>query len=298
MTIDSSDVAVKALKRSEDGGEWVLRLQETDGSHARTTLRIASGIGSAREIDGRERNRGKSQVENGDLHTRLRPFQPRSFALRIKPPDKRIPPLSTQAVSLDHDTVAVSFHSQKHGADFDGRGQSIPGELLPPEIMSGEIPFRLQSSGPGAPNSLTSAGQEIALPEGKFDTAFLLATAAADEDRMTALGAGEIDVAWRVNSWSRPIGQWRRQRRIFGRSWGPPEAGYVTRADIAWVGTHRHDRRVRDQAYTFCYLFRYALPLPSGCSSLRLPDDATVKLFAVTLAQIGTGRLVPAADLF
>jgi alpha-mannosidase len=72
----------------------------------------------------------------------------------------------------------------------------------------------------------------------------------------------------------------------------------MTRADIAWIATHRHDHRVRDQAYTFCYLFRYAVPLPPDSSDLRLPDDPAVKIFAITLAQIGTGRLVPAADLF
>ena len=92
--------------------------------------------------------------------------------------------------------------------------------------------------------------------------------------------------------------QWRQQKRIFGRPWGPPKPGHLTRADIAWIATHRHDRRVRDQAYTFCYLFRYAVPLPPDSSELRLPDDPAVKIFAITLAKIGTGRLVPATDLF
>ena len=46
ISLDTDDVAVRALKRSEDGGEWVLRLQETAGSHTRTTLRLGTATES------------------------------------------------------------------------------------------------------------------------------------------------------------------------------------------------------------------------------------------------------------
>ena len=298
LSLDSTDVAVRALKRSEEGGEWILRLQETAGSRSRTTLRLGHGVGSAREIDGCERLRGGSQVEDGDLHTRLRPFQPKSFALRITPPEVRVPPLKTHSLTLSHDTIAASFHSQKRGADFDGNGHSLPGELLPQEIMSGEIPFRLPRPEPGEPNCVTCRGQALALPEEDFDTAFLLATAASEADCRAVVRTDGMNHELEVHSWSRPIGQWRSQRRLLGRPWGRPEPGYLTRTPVGWVGTHRHDRRVRDQAYLFCYLFRYAVPLPTKARVLELPDNPVVRVFAVTLAHSESGQLTPAANLY
>jgi alpha-mannosidase len=298
LSLDSPDVAVRALKRSEDGGEWVLRLQETAGSRSRATLRLGHGVGSAREIDGCERIRAAAQVEDGELHTRLRAFQPKSFAVRITPPETRISPLKTHSLVMSYDTVAASFHSQKRGVDFDGQGHSMPGELLPQEIMSGEIPFRLFKPEPGEPHCVTCRGQALELPEEDFDTAILLATAASEEDCRAVVQTDGISHALQVHSWSRPIGQWRLQRRLFGRPWGRPEPGYLTRTPVGWVGTHRHDSRVRDQAYAFCYLFRYALPLPTKARILELPDNPVIRIFAITLAQSEQGQLTPASSLY
>ena len=286
-----------SVLRAEQSNEVVLRLQEMSGSDSRVTLRLGEGIGSAREVDGCERERGRAQVEDGGLHTRLRAFQPKSFALRMTPPMRRIPPLRTTSVPLQFDTEALSFHSQSSGCDFDGRGHSIPGELFPAELMSGEIPFRLAAAAAGEPHCVSCRGQELALPGNDFDRLFLLVASVGPEASST-FDASDSGRSGRVHNWSRPIGKWRRQRYILGRPWGEATSGYLVRTPVAWIATHRHDRRVRDQAYRFCYLFRYSVPLTPGAGLFRLPDDPNVKVFAATVARIDATELIAAHDLF
>ena len=298
VSVDRPNVTVRALKRSEEGGEWVVRIQETAGSPSRVTIGLGEGLGSAREVDGCEAERGISQVEAGLLHARLSPFQPRSFAIRVTPPDTRIQPLRTFSLELERDTAVASFHGETRGVDFDGKGSSIPGELLPAEIMSGEVPFRRGEAKRGQPHALASRGQTLQLPPEDIDTVFLLATAACERDLDLSFTTGEVDHVVTVRSWSRPVGRWRQQRHVLGRPWGEPAPGYVVRTPVAWVGTHRHDRSVRDEPYAFCYLFRYALSLPVDATALRLPDDPRATIFAITAARLGASTLTPAHALF
>jgi alpha-mannosidase len=298
VELDSETVAVRAIKRAEEGQEIVLRLQESAGEQTRATIALGAGIGSAREVDGCENNLGSSQVEGGGLHTKLRPFEPKSFALRLTPPAVRVSPLRTSPLALDYDTEALSFHPGKRGCDFDGQGHSIPGELFPSDLMSGEIPFRLAPRTPGAAHSLSCRGQEIPLPESDSDAVVLLATVAGGDDLSATFTAGSRSASLTFHSWERPVGAWRRQRFVLGRPWGEPGPGRLVRAPVVWIATHRHDRRLRDQAYVHCYLFRYRLALQPGEQRLVLPNAPAVRIFAATLVRSSERCLVPAHDFF
>jgi alpha-mannosidase len=298
IEIDSAAVAVRAMKRAEEGQEIVLRLQESAGEQTRATIVVGEAIGSAREIDGCEKDLGGAQVEDGGLHTGFRPFEPKSFALRLTPPAIRVPPLQTSPVALEYDIEALSFHSRQRVCNFDGQGHSIPGELFPSDLMSGEIPFRLARSAPDCAHCVSCRGQELSLPVTDSNVLFLLATAAGSHDISAAFRTGSRAVNLKVHSWERPIGAWRQQRFVLGRAWGEPRPGWLVRTPVAWIATHRHDRRLRDQPYVYCYLFRYRIPLEKGEPRLILPNAPQVRIFAATLVRSSEADLVAANDFF
>jgi alpha-mannosidase len=95
------------------------------------------------------------------------------------------------------------------------------------------------------------------------------------------------------------IGRWKAWRRWpLGGRWGRPGSGFLVRQPIAWLATHRHDRRGRDEPYVFCYLFAFVLELPPGAGTIRLPDDPAVRLFAATLSDEPFSATEPATTLY
>jgi alpha-mannosidase len=73
--------------------------------------------------------------------------------------------------------------------------------------------------------------------------------------------------------------------------------GFIKPAPLAWFASHRHDREGASEAYSYSYLFAYALDIPEGARTLTLPEDGRVRVFAVTASDEGE-RLRPAGPLF
>jgi alpha-mannosidase len=59
---------------------------------------------------------------------------------------------------------------------------------------------------------------------------------------------------------------------------------YLKHDDIAWIGTHRHSIIGINEPYTFCYLYKYAIDIPQGATTLTLPDNDKVRIMAITVA--------------
>jgi hypothetical protein len=75
--------------------------------------------------------------------------------------------------------------------------------------------------------------------------------------------------------------------------------GFIHRDELAWVGTHRHDGATgRNEPYVFCHLFKYALDLPPGATSVTLPDDERIRVLAMTVADDPNDDTRPAGRLY
>lgn len=298
LETDQPRIQLRTLKRAEARAEWIVRLQESDGARGHVAIALGEGVGSGEEVDGCEETIGQAQVEGGKLHARLQSFQPRSFAVKISPPARRVQPLRTASLELPVDFDVASFHAEDAHVDFDGHGRSFPGELVPSEIMSGEVLFRLSRSPGGTPRALACRGQVLELPPDRFDSVFLLATAADDKQVETHFLVDERRYDLVVDSWSGPVATWWRRPTVFGRFFGRPRPPRLVRTPVAWLATHRHDRRTRDEPYTFCYLFRYELETGPEARQLVLPSDPRIAVFAATVAQTEGRRLRPAWPLY
>ncbi len=151
------------------------------------------------------------------------------------------------------------------------------------------------------------------IPAG-YNRIYLLA-AAAGGDQHAVFAVGNHSTTVTVQDWSGFLGQWdtRVWSRNETRDWATsahhqpwvldkqredPEPsprfptdylglrqGYVKPADVAWYASHHHTAAGLNEPYQYSYLFAYALDLPAGATTLTLPDNPAIRIFAVTVAQ-------------
>jgi alpha-mannosidase len=58
---------------------------------------------------------------------------------------------------------------------------------------------------------------------------------------------------------------------------------YTKRDPIAWFASHRHIAYPsKNDAYQYCYLFKYAIDIHPGAKTLTLPANDKIRIFAVT----------------
>ncbi len=302
LTLGSDGAELMALKKAETTQDWLVRIREIGGRDSGPVrLSAAAPLAGASEVDGCERAARPLAIEGGGLVVDLPRHAPRSYLLSPQAPSAPLPALESAPVGLDFDVVGTSLHGFA-GADLDGRGRSIPGELFPTRVRSGGLTFELGPVHPGAPNATACRGQQLSLPDGVFDRLHILATSTASGGTCGSFvwrvgpecGAHEI----RVPYYSGFVGQWKtfssRLAFIFKR-WKP---GYLERTPVAWVASHRHDRKVRDEVYTYCYLFLFELPIPPGAREIALPDEPSIKIFSAMASNAGRYPLRAAADLY
>ncbi len=135
---------------------------------------------------------------------------------------------------------------------------------------------------------MTCKGDTILLPAGhKYNRLYLLA-ASTDGDYVGTFRCGRNKTDLVVPSYTGFIGQWGHTGHT---------KGYLKDAEIAHVGTHRHAPD-GDQVYEFTYMFKFGIDVPEGATSLILPDNDKIVLFAATLVQEGNRPATAACELF
>jgi len=306
----------------------VLRVQELYGRPARTPIKFALPIRSLREINAAEEPVGSFPISSGNLIVDLKPYQPRTFALRLQTPIDQLRRGDASApIDLAYNLDGISTDARSSDGNLDGKGQTLAAELLPPGLTIDGVRFKFGSSAPGALNVLVPMGQTLALPQGSYNRVYVLA-AAVGGDVTTTIGGQALT----IREWQGPVGQWdsrlkepRQLREVSvapmtrGQSWTADaidqdlvvqydagtgavrgidqiRRGFVKREEIAWVGTHRHGPN-GNQPYIASYIFFYAIDLPAGVREIRLPDDNRIRIMAITAGR-EPFHLWPAAALY
>jgi alpha-mannosidase len=264
-------------------------MEETAGIPASgVTLGCARPITEAREVNGAEEMIGPGELRDGTILADFRPYQPRTFAIRLASPAPVSPiaPPVTQAVAVPYNLVGITPHGRPNQADFDGSGRTLPGELLPETITCQDVPFTTGPRGDGEPNILSCQGETILLPAGNFTRLYILASAVGG-DRLAHFRVGEREADLSIQDAEEPIAQW--DNRVAGEELITDPAqiqpGYTKGDRIAWVGTHRHRQDGGRDAYAYFYLYKYALDVPLGAPSITVPNDPRIRIAAMTVAK-------------
>jgi alpha-mannosidase len=300
VSLDTPQVAVRAIKMAESGDEIIVRLQELEGRFADDArISFASGIMAAREVNGSEAPVGPAILEDGDIVADFKPHQLRTFAVRLAAPPARLRPPVSKPVPLPFDLDVASLDEEKNGGDFDGAGHTLPAELLPAAITSQSVRFQFgPTAAPAEKNALSCAGQTIPLPKGNFSRLYLLAASTSGDTKATFLIDGRpTDLV--IQEFSGLVGQWD-SRVVDGKVVEPDRIvpGFIKRDPIAWLGTHRHTAEGKNEPYVFCYLFRYRIDLPKGAKALVLPKDEHLRILAATAASDVNDDARPAQLLY
>ncbi len=304
LALNSDQVQVEAVKKAEDSDEIIVRLQELTGKPAdNLALHFPVAIAAAREVDGQERPVGNATLKNGELAFTMKAFGLRAFALKLAPPPKTAMPVTSQSVALAYDTDVISSRAKRNDGSMTADGGAYPAEMFPKQVVREGVQFKLGSTADGEKNAVTAHGQSLDLPAGKFNRVHLLV--AADGDTTGQIKIGAASLPFNVPNWTGFIGQWDNRvwnnptHKIDLESKQPPTGlvpGFIKRAPVAWFTTH-HNTPQGDAYYDFSYLFELTYDLPAGTTSLTLPDNAKVRVFAVSVAD-EPGATPPAAPLY
>jgi alpha-mannosidase len=294
LSLNTRQVAVRALKLAEDGDRLIVRLQELSGRPAAgvNIRRAAPSDQNLEEVDGQERDIARSSGTINMPAYGLRAFSIDPWSLNH---GQRIPPPSSQPLALPFNVDVVTptrpASSNKPATGFDSDGRTIPAEMLPSTLRCEGVTFNFGAA--GSPNAVSCRGQKIALPPGSINRVYLLAAASNGEAKVTFhIGDQPIDLT--IQDWGGYIGL--PDDRIWKGS-NYPEAdyewhnrfagiapGFVRPDPVAWYSSHRHAPDGSNEIYDYCYLFKYRIDLPVNARTLTLPDEPRVKILAATAA--------------
>ena len=306
LKVSNPRIRVLAVKKAEDSDEVIVRLVELGGKpQPDVRISFAAPIREAREVNGQEQPVGPATITSGALVASFGAYQPRTFALRVAGPPAKAAAVRSAPVSLTYDVGAASNDGQHAEAGFDGKGNALPAEMLPETIAFNGVQFKLAPAKTGAPNAVIAKGQAINLPTGRFNRVYLLA-ASADGDQQAAFEVGSKQVELNIQDWGGFIGQWDDRQWTgtkldvdhanYGQMTGLRQ-GYIKRADLAWYCDHHHDADGKNATYAYSYLFGYAVDLPAGAKSIRLPQNDKIRILAISVADENP-ELKPAQPLY
>jgi alpha-mannosidase len=333
----SGHFAVRALKKAEDGDEVVVRVQELYGEPGRATIALGVRIVGAREITAAEESIRPLSVIDGRVSVDLGRYQSRSLAVTLQQGPRPAIARDATVLDLPFNLDGVSTDRARDDGDFDGRGRTLAAELLPERFEMHGVPFRFGPATAGASNVVVPKGQTLTLPAGSYNRLYVLAAAVGADTPATfgfaRKGAPAPSTTVNVQEWEGAVGQWSSRvvdDRLLRTEYIAPEGdnqswtadaindlivtrfdratrtvsgidrirpGFMKRAEVAWVGTHRHVAE-GNQAYVLSYVFAYALEVPKGAISVRLPSNDRVRILAMTLAQESAAQLRPAGTIY
>ena len=315
LKLSSPRVRLLALKKAEQGDEIIVRLVELDGKpQPNIKVSFAAPITSAREVNGQEQPVGAATVSGGVLVTSFTAYQPRTFAVRLAAPPAKVAGVHSAPVPLRYD-VAVASNDGSHSADgFDGKGNALPAEALPAQIVFNDVQFRLAptaaaSTTSAALNAVVAKGQTLELPTGRYNRVYVLAASAeGDQKASFKTGSKNVDLTVHdltIQDWGGFIGQWDDRQWIakdipiqslpgqtehddYAEMTGI-KAGYIKRADLAWYCSHHHNAAGENVPYGYSYLFAYPIDLQPGAKTIQLPDNHKIRILAISVAEENPG---------
>jgi alpha-mannosidase len=292
LKVDNPRIRVLAVKRAELSDEVVVRLVELDGKpQSDVKVSFATPIASAREVNGQEQPVGSATVADGALVTSFGAYQPRTFALRLTAPSARVARIKSTPITLTYTLATSSNDGGRTTVGIDGKGNALPAEMLPSQILFNDVRFQLASAKTGVPNAVTAKGQTINLPSGSYNRVYVLAASVNGDQKAIFETAGN-KTELTIQDWGGFIGQWDN------RQWSGPDTahgkygemtgltpGFIKRSDLAWYSSHHHDAAGKNVDYAYSYLFGYRIDLPIGAKTIKLPVNENIRILAISVVE-------------
>jgi alpha-mannosidase len=293
VSLNTNKVAIKALKKAENSDdEIIVRVYELTGN-AQDNVKILfpANIVSAREANGLEETTGAANYSNGELTFSIGKFQPKTFAVKLESvaPSFASKKPGSLKVSLPYNIDVMSPDSKKNDATS-GEKYAYPSELLSDTIVSDGIDFVIGNRTNGAKNAVFCSGQSIPLPAMQNAKKLYILAGSKNEDGSDArFYLNRTGVSFHIPYYSGNVAVWETEYNL---------GNEYRKENVVFTATHKHNvEDNKNEAYQFMYMYKYTIPLSGDETTLILPDNSDIYLFAVTLSDNENDDIIPASEI-
>lgn len=273
VKVNTSQVAIRSLKKAEESDMYVVRFYETQGKAANhIEVTFTAAIESAYEMNGAEEKIAEATIRDNKLCFDMTAYRPKTFAVRLKKGSVKAAPVQNTPLQLAYTHKAFSPDNFGYGVSFDKEGNSFAAELMGEEVTSDNIPFRIVNY--EKKNVIKCKGDTIRLPQEAAGKKLYILATSIDKDRKATFFIDGKPHEFNVPYYSGFYGQWGHT--------GVSD-GFIRDASLAYIGSHRHTAK-GNEAYTFTYMYKFGIELPKEAQTLVLPKDDNIAIFAMTLS--------------
>ena len=284
VSTSTPELRIRSFKKAEDGDGYIVRVYELSGKGIEGTVDFNAPILSAEVTNGIEEAQGVASVSGSSLKVKAGAFSPNTFRVRFSAPAAKVERSEYSPINLDFDKVAISSDAFSAFGHFDKDWHSFSAELLPETLVCKGVPFTFGEA--DFANALTCKGQTVTLPKNSKGAYFLAAS--SDGDRIAEFTSGTSKCAFSVPYYSDFFG---------GGNWEGTFTAFLKEGDVAYVGSHRHDSRMRNEPYVHTYMFMVYVPVAEGVDKIVLPKDEAISVFSATALQGNSDEAELLSDL-
>lgn len=292
-SVSDDDIIIRAIKQAETGvgldntgEEYIVRFNEGAGrTHGNVTFTMGSGIASVRPVYGSEETIPEDELsslssyrlEDGKLIFDMKKFEIRSFVITLVDPSAQTSASesTSKAISLDYNVDIISSNENKDDTTLDGLKTAFPAELLPSVIEAGGVSFNMGSSNDGENNALRAEGQTITLPSDCNKLYFLAFSTSGDKKVDFKVGDEVTSII--IGDYLENIGSWE----MYNSATTKFSESYIKEQKVGFAATHHHEND-EDAVAGIMYMFKYELDIPSGATSVTLPNNRNIIITAMS----------------
>lgn len=284
FSASSDQIGLMAFKKAEDSDYFIVRVNEMTGKDIKNVaLNFDAPIEDAYEVNGQEQKIGSAKFSNKQITADFGYNGVRSFAVKLKA-EKAPNCISQYPLSLPFNQDV--FTTDHNCYDYDGsqNQNTLPAEEYPKALISEGINFVLGSTEVEAKNVVACKGQTLKIPAG-YKKISILANAFA-EDVTSEFTLGEQRIALKIPHFNQYLGQ--HYLRIFNNSRKVEKLTrpFLKTDNVAWYCSHVHNTHPSmNIPYSYCYIYKYDLVIPEGATTLVLPKNDRIKIYAITVYQ-------------
>ena len=273
LAASTPQIGVRALKAAEDGDGYIVRCYETTGNPVEgARITFPAAIVSAEECNGIEERIGDAAFEGRSLVVSAGKFAPKTYRVRLAEPAVRSTlAIDNAPVKLDYDITAYTTDEFFTYYTIDKALGSFAAELIPATIECDGVTFAMGEA--NTDDAVLCNGQTVALPADRTYTKLYVLASAVEEPRTAEFRVGDRTYEAEVPLWKGFYGQW---------GWYGNSEGFMQRAKIGYLGTHRHQTDLGNVPYGFSYMYLLTFDIPEGATTVTLPRDKKVLVYAMT----------------
>ena len=267
----SGNAIIRAIKKAENSDEIIVRINESEKKEQKNvTLSLNCEIIEARQVYASEENIKNISLVDGKLVFDLKPYEIKSFALKVKKVDNKS---TTTTVDIVKNINAFSTNAKPMGT-LPVINKTLPQEITPNRIISGGVSFELSDK------AMLCGGQTLFLPANTKKVNLLVAS--LNGDKFVKFG----ERAYKVNDIREYYAGWDL--------YDFKEVAFTKDGKLGYEFTHSHTANGDAQCEQ---LFFWNVEVDVNDDRLTLPVDNNILIISAT-ADCDDTNCILACDLY